>query len=423
LRGPGRIAALACLLCILGLGSAQAEEAGDIVLGAPTSLTTVEGAESLMAVRLAVEEINRAGGVLIGDRRRRLKLEAVDLKEIKTADSPRRAVARLREFILEKKPRALVIGPFRSEVFLASMDLLAAHKIPTLGCIAMSPAVDAKILSDPKYKYIFRVGLNTKYLVVYLIETMKLLRRKFGFDRVFILNQDVAWARSTAYLMIKLYFNRKGWRVLGQENFAEGATDFQAALRRAQDSRAQVLLAIFDMPSSGALVDQWREQDSRAALCGFISPVSGPGAWADFQGRLAGVTNVIFELGNIPSAKYRPATDFYRAFKARYGRAIQAGHGPAPAYESVRILVEAMERAGSLDPDRLAAALEATDRQGAMGRVRFHRGHQAVFGQDPRREALSCVIQWSQRGARKIVHPQALAEGEIQLPGIGKPGG
>ncbi|KMY69337.1 hypothetical protein AAU61_06550 [Desulfocarbo indianensis] len=405
------------------MGPAPAEEAGDIVLGAPTSLTTVEGTESLMAARLAVEEINRAGGVLIGSQRRRLKLEAVDLKEVKTAAPPGRAVARLREFILEKKPRALVIGPFRSEVLLASMDLLAEHKIPTVSCIAMSPAVDAKILSDPKYKFIFRVGLNNKYLATYLIETMKLLKRKFGFDRVFILNQDVAWARSTAYLMIKLYFNRKGWRVLGQENLAEGAADFKAALGRARERRAQVLLAIFDTPSSRALVEQWHEQGSRAALCGFISPVSGPGAWADFQGNLAGVMNVIFELGNIPSAKYRPATDFYRAFQARYGHAIQAGHGPAPAYESVRILAEAMERAGSLDPDRVAAALEATDRQGAMGRVRFHRGHQAVFGQDPQSEALSCVVQWSGKGERKIVHPQALAEEEIKLPRAGKPGG
>jgi branched-chain amino acid transport system substrate-binding protein len=52
--------------------------------------------------------------------------------------------------------------------------------LPTLGCIAMSPAVDAKILTNPKYKYIFRVGLNTKYLVAYLIETMKLLRGNSG---------------------------------------------------------------------------------------------------------------------------------------------------------------------------------------------------------------------------------------------------
>ena len=199
---------------------AAAGEGPEIILGAPTSLNTLEGSESLNAVRMAVAEINGAGGVTINGRAYRFRLEPFDLKEVGPASPPGEAVARLRGFIAEKKPHALVIGPFRSEVLLASMDLLAERRLPTLGCIAMSPAVDAKILTNPKYKYIFRVGLNTKYLVAYLIETMKLMRHKFGFERVFLLNQDVAWARSTAYLMLKLYLDRSGWQVLGQRELS-----------------------------------------------------------------------------------------------------------------------------------------------------------------------------------------------------------
>ncbi|EFK05359.1 conserved hypothetical protein [delta proteobacterium NaphS2] len=56
------------------------------------------------------------------------------------------------------------------------------------------------------------------------------------------------------------------------------------------------------------------------------------------------------------------------------GLPIQAGHGPAPAYESVYILAKAFESAQTLDPDGVAAALEATDRRGVMGRLMFHRG-------------------------------------------------
>ena len=103
------------------------------------------------------------------------------------------------------------------------------------------------------------------------------------------------------------------------------------------------------------------------------------------------------------------------------GNPIQSGHGPAPAYESVYVLAEALERAGSLDPDRVAAALEATDRRGVMGRVRFHRGHQAIYGQDPDQEALACVVQWSKNGGRIIVDPESLAEGKLTLPWFVKP--
>ena len=410
------IAAILCWTAPVAAG-----EGRDIILGAPTSLKTLEGSESLNAVRMAVAEINGTGGVNINGQRHKFRLESFDLREVDPAFPPAEAVARLRTFINAKKPDALVIGPFRSEVLLASMDLLAEKKLPTLECIAMSPAVDAKILTHPKYKYIFRVGLSTKYLVAYLIETMKLMKRKFGFRKVFVLNQDVAWARSTAYLMLKLYLSRSGWQVLGQENYPPEATDFRKSLARAKAEKAQVILTIFDMPNSRNLVMQWQEMKPLTAiLCGFISPASGPDAWRSFEEGLEGVINVIFELGNLPSSKYPLAETFFKAYKTRYGHPIQAGHGPAPAYESVYILAQAFERSGSLDPDRVAEALEATDRKGVMGRVIFHRGHQAVFGQNPRQNVLGCVAQWKAPGKRLIVYPQTIAEAQITLPAFMK---
>jgi branched-chain amino acid transport system substrate-binding protein len=422
-RLPGLVGllGLACLVLLVWTWPTAAGEPGEFVLGAPTSLATREGADCLRAAALAVEEINAAGGVAVGERRLRLRLEPFDLNDVQPGQPPARAVARLAAFIEAKNPQAMVIGPFRSEVLLEAMDLLAAKRLPALMSIAMSPAVDAKVLGDPKYRHLFRVCLSTRYLAAYLIETMKLLRRDFGFTRVYVLNQDVAWARSTASLMLRVYFERAGWQVLGQENLAEGAEDFRPALARIKEQGAQVILGIFDMPASAGLVRQWHEMKPPALLCGFVSPATGPEAWPLLGEGLVGLTNVIFEMGNLPSRRYAPAAEFSRAFQARYGRPVQAGHGPAPAYESVHVLAEAMARAGSLDPDRLAEALERTDRRGVMGRLRFHRGHQAVFGDDPKEEALACVVQWNAQGQRVIVHPQSVAEGRLFLPSFVKP--
>jgi branched-chain amino acid transport system substrate-binding protein len=154
----------------------------------------------------------------------------------------------------------------------------------------------------------------------------------------------------------------------------------------------------------------------KALLCGFISPMVGPSAWGTFNGKITGALNVIFELGNIPSFQWEPAMSFYRAYRVKYGRKIESGHGPAPAYESIYILAEAIERAGSLEPDKIVAALESTDRTGVMGRIRFHRGHQVIFGNDPGEDALACIFQWQKDGRRKIVYPLSVAEGEIELP-------
>ncbi|WP_051184624.1 ABC transporter substrate-binding protein [Desulfatiglans anilini] len=388
----------------------------EIVLGAPTSLGTLEGAESLKAARLAVDEVNAAGGVRVGGRVCRLRLEPCDLNDAAGRVRPEEAVARLERFIREQAPDVILIGPFRSEVLLASMDLLARHRIPTLVSIAMSPAVDAKILSDPRYRCIFRLSLSTRYLAARLIEALQMMRREFAFDKILILNQDVAWARSTISLLLKVYLDRSDWKVTGQENLSGETVDFSRFLNKARADGAHVILTIFDAPACGNLIEQWHTLKPPAVLCGFLSPAIGPGAWEAFGGRLEGVINVIFELGNLPSSRYAPAAAFYEAFEAAYGAPIEAGHGPAPSYESVYVFAEAIERAGSLEPEGVIAALEATDRQGSMGRLRFHRGHQAIFGEDPYIEALACVVQWQASGRRVIVHPAAIAEGPIALP-------
>ena len=154
-----------------------------------------------------------------------------------------------------------------------------------------------------------------------------------------------------------------------------------------------------------------------ALLAGFISPLAGPGAWKTFDQKVGGAVNCNFELGSaIASQKVPKSVDFYYAYEKKYGKPMEAGHGPAPTYESVYILKEAIERAGSLDPDAITAQIEKTDRMGVMGRIKFDEGHQAIFDMDPSQAAVACVFQWTEQGDRINVFPEALADGKIKLP-------
>jgi branched-chain amino acid transport system substrate-binding protein len=176
-------------------------------------------------------------------------------------------------------------------------------------------------------------------------------------------------------------------------------------------------MPVFDMPQSGILLKQWRDMKIPAILSGFISPMAGPGAWKTFDQKIGGLLNVNFEIGSaIPTSKYAPAKEFYEKYEKVYGKPMEAGHGPAPSYDSIYILAEAIERAGSLDPDKVVAELEKTDRKGVIGRIKFDDGHQVIYGDDPTKTAAACVAQWTNDGKRVIVFPTALAEGKIQLP-------
>ncbi|MFH1058906.1 MAG: ABC transporter substrate-binding protein [Pseudomonadota bacterium] len=403
-------------LAALTFKAAPAPAAEPIVLGVPTSLGVVEGKESLNAVKLAVDEINAAGGVKVGGEMRQFAVTDMDIRDASPGTPVPEALLGLEKMILEKKPHAIVVGPFRSEALLAGMDLIAKYKVPLLGTIAMTPASEKKIQEDPeKYKYIFRVSLNVTSWAGLLMGSMKNLQEKFGFTKVYLLNQDVLWARGTTGAM-KGWFEKNGWEVLGHDQFPTGAGDFAPVLMKAKMGGAQVLFTCFDMPESGILVKQWKAQKVPALMTGFISPMAGEAAWGAFEGKIGGLLNAIFELGNIPSQKYAPATAFYDAYKKKYGKAVEAGHGPAPSYESVYILKEAIEKAASLDPDALVKSLAATDRQGVMGKIKFNPGHQVVYGLDPKETATACIYQWGDKGGRTIVYPPALAEGDIKLP-------
>jgi len=269
----------------------------EIVFGVATSLGLLEGEESLRAVQVAVEEINKQGGITIGDRKRKLRVEAVDLRDAMPGVPVADALASLERLIVEKKVTAILVGPFRSEVLLPAMDIVAKHRVVLLGTIAMSPASETKVMRNEDYRYVFRLCLNSRYLVAYLIDSMKLLKQAFGFDKVFIMHQGVAWARTTVSLMIKLYFEKAGWRVLGVEDYPSGSTDYSSGLRKASERGAQVVLPIFDMPEAGNLVKQWKEMKVPALVCGFMSSMMGPGAWEISEGKVAGAISVSFEIG------------------------------------------------------------------------------------------------------------------------------
>lgn len=392
--------------------------AESIVIGVPTSLGFLEGKEAHKAVQIAVSEINSKGGVDVAGTKMKLEVVATDLRDAAPGVPVPEALLGLEKIILEKKPTALVVGPFRSEALIAGMDIISKYKVPLIGTVAMSPTSEKKIKENPqKYKYIFRTCFNSIYLVKYLAGTLTLINKEFGFNKVYVLHQDVAWARAGAGIMKKVFFDKAGWEVLGMEAYPTGSSDFSSALMKARAKGAQVILPIFDMPQSGILVKQWKAMKVPALMFGFISPLAGSNAWKTFDKKIGGGMNNNFEIGNsMATPKVPKSKAFFDKYKKVYGKEIQSGHGVAPAYEAVYILTDAIERAGSLDSDAIVAELEKTDRSGVMGRIKFDEGHQVVYGFDPKETALAAVLQWTDDGNRKIVFPASIANGKIHLP-------
>jgi len=145
---------------------------------------------------MAVDEINAKGGVLVGNTKHKLEAYSIDTREHEPGIPVHDALTAAEKLILEKKPHAIVLGNFRSEVLLAAMDLISKYKLPYICSIAMSPLMQKKVTDDyDKYKYIFRNCMNAPYLAMYLGGVMGFIKKEFNFNRATIITQDVLWAK------------------------------------------------------------------------------------------------------------------------------------------------------------------------------------------------------------------------------------
>lgn len=393
--------------------------ADPIILGVPTALGSIEGRDTLFIVRMAAEEINAKGGVMVDGQKRPLEVVSIDTRGHEAGIPVHDALTAVEKLILEKKPHAIVVGAFRSEILLASMDLIAKYKIPYICTIAMSPAFQKKVAENyDKYKYMFRMCLDGRYFVMYLTKLMGFLNKEFGFNKAHIVAQDVLWARGSGKALQGL-LPKQGWEIAGFDTYPIGSTDYSSSLIKVRMKKAHVIVPIGDMPQLAILSKQSRAMKVPALLAGEIAALCSQSSWEATEGAVEGFLNFIFEAGNIPVKSIPKSQVFHRNFGKRYGKkALEnlSGHGPAPSYDAVYALAAAIERAGTLEADAVVKALEQTDMHGAIGRIKFSKDHQVIFGFDPKAAALGVVIQWRKPGIRVPVFPEAVAEGKIELP-------
>ncbi|MCJ7749151.1 MAG: ABC transporter substrate-binding protein [Desulfobacterales bacterium] len=410
---------LTILFVVPNYAVAQLKPGDPIVIGVPTALGSIEGRDGWMAIQMARDEINAKGGVLVGNTKHKIEVYSIDTREHEPGIPVQDALTATEKLILEKKPHAIALGNFRSEVLLASMDLMSKYKLPYICSIAMTPLFQKKIADEyDKYKYCFRNALNAPYLVMYLQGVMGFVKKQFGFSKAYIIVQDTLWAQGTGKGLEKWY-KENGWEVASFDAYALGASDFSPSLIKVRAQKAQVIVPIFDMPQSGILLKQARAMQIPALLAGFISPVAPENAWDVFEKEVEGMVNMQFEIGPLPVKAVPKSVAFNENFGKKWGKDARmnlSGHGPGPSYDSIYIFANAIERAKTVEPDALVSALEKTDLSGVIGRIRFGKDHQVIFGFDPKETALGCAFQWRKPGTRAVVFPEVVAESKIELP-------
>ena len=400
---------------VLWCGPAAAQK--PIVLGAPLSSAYLYGWDAERGIRLAVDEINAQGGVAVGDKKRLFAVEVIDTRDLEPGVPVSEALMAVERLILNKGADFIVGGPNRSEAALAAMSLLSKHKkvsIVTSG--VLTPKYHKTVEANyDKFKYCFRIHGEAVNLIGEIIANFADLKEKYGLTKVFIMAQDVSHARGAAEVMGKVA-GSKGFEVTGTEIYPTGATDFSMGLLKAKSTGAQIINIWMDMPESAILLKQWYDLKIPALPFGStLAAAEQPGFWDATDGKGEYTLCNVVNAGNAPSEATPWTMKFYNAYAEKWGVEPE-GLGASSSYMAVYALKDAIERAGTIDSDKVVTALEQIDLMGVYGRLRFDpKTHQVIPSTDPKEGAVGSILQW-QDGKRVVVYPKSIAKGEILLP-------
>ena len=388
-----------------------------IVIGSPLSTAYLYGWDAERGIKLAVDEINAKGGVNVGGKKRPFKVEVIDTRDLEPGVPVSEALLAVEKLILDKKADFLVGGPVRSEAALAAMTLLSKYKkVSILTTGVLTPKYHALVAQQyDKFKYCFRIHGEAKQLVGEMFANFGELKEKYGFNNLFIIAQDVSHARGAANVMNKVAL-KKGWNVTGIEIYPTGATDFSMGLLKAKRTKSEIINIWMDMPESAILLKQWYDMKIPALPFGStLAAAEQPGFWKATKGKGEYTLCNVVNAGNAPSNATPWTMKFYNAYTKKWGVEPE-GLGTSSSYMAIYVLKDAIERAGTLDSDKVITELEKTDVMGVYGRLRFDpKSHQVIPADDPKDGAVGSILQW-QDGKRVVVYPKSIAMGTIQLP-------
>ena len=401
--------------CVCAL-SPKASVAQPIVLGVPISRGYPDGVDAERGITLAVEEINAKGGVNVDGKMRPFHLEIMDTRDLEPGVPVAEALLAVERLIIEKKANFIVGGPIRSEAALAAMDVLSKHKkVSILSAGVLSPAYQKRVGENyEKYKYCFRTTGNVVPMIEGTIRTFESIKAKKGFDRAFIMVQDVAHARA-AGTAVKDGLEKKGWKIIGYEVYHTGATDFSVGLSKAKDGKAQYLIPWFDMPEVSILMKQWYDMKVEALPIGYIQALKDEPTWKATDGKVAYSVAFYAKAGAVATNAIPLTEKFVPAHHKKYGVEPRS-EWASTSYMVAYILKDAIERVKGLETDIIIPALEKTDLMGTYGRIRFDpKNHQIIENGDPKETAVDLWAQWID-GKRVAVFPEKIATRSLELP-------
>ncbi len=376
------VAAVGCMFALMGLPQPAAAQ-DRVTIGVLTALTgplAAPGRFQMNGFNLAVEELNEAGGIQVGNRRLRVELRTYDTR----GNPAEGATAMQRLTTVDRVP--VVLGELSSGVVAAIGPIAADNEVPFVMTVPTGPN-----LTKQNNRYMFRVNAHNDQLTVALAEVV---RARSWQPLAFIAWNNDAGRGGVAGMRSAL---PQGWPIAYTGFFNVGEVDFSAHVTNMRNAGARAVMLLMDEEPGSLAISQIRAAGLSAQLIGTLAMGSDRFLARLDAARLNGMVQYNAFPPNAPIARIQ---NFSRRYRAKFN---EEAHGfAAQSYDGLMVAAAAITAAGTAtDARRVRDALARTDHQGVIGQIRFDAEGQA--------NPPIYVTEWCPDGRRRIVAPADVA--------------
>ncbi|MFX1375176.1 MAG: ABC transporter substrate-binding protein [Promethearchaeota archaeon] len=423
-----------------------------IKIGTLADLTHISGEGTFQGSYSAIKQINEAGGIsitqstdetfpngtyyfgIIGEN----TYEAEPILDVSKA-------VLAAERLLTIDDPDFVIGGFRTEATMAVEDYICnAEKIFMITGADADGLLTKVSTNYSSYKYLFRTmptnaSSSAKEIVEFYALVLKpAMEAALGVsvDKVAIIRENLPWALPMSYVLQGYYapygywgLNNNPWfnfTIVYEIAYPITATpaDFTTYMNQLQTSGAQIVFPLISMQGGILLMTQYNNLQPDYIIAGIDHMSQFGDYWYDTDGNCA---YEIIMQSTTRTNKTSLTIPMWDAYAYLWGK--DPFYPAIGSYDSVYMLLDAINKVQSIDSDDIIAQLETINIinpfEGAGGNIAFNFMHDLIEGYDPISEIIYSTYlwkQWQSGGTQSIVtsagyiYPEWIVDSAIQIP-------
>jgi branched-chain amino acid transport system substrate-binding protein len=390
-------------LALIAAAPALAAEDETLTIGMTMSQTgplNVDSVAQMRGYETWRDEVNAAGGIKAGDHRYKVRFVSYD------DQSQGGRVQQLYTRLINQDKAQFLFSPYSSG--LTATAAVITEQYGKLMVVTGGAEPKTYQLGN---KYLFQVISPADQ---YLSGAIAALHAKNPQAKLAFVYSDDPFSKAVM-LAARQQARAAELEVVLDESYAPSTTDFSPIINKVIAAKADVLMGGGHYTDGATLARQLYDQKAGLKMLALLV-APGDDKFASLGPAAQGVT--------VPSqweiqATYKPdfgptATEFAKAFEEKFK--VAADYHSASGYSAGAILQQAIEKAGSIDPEKVAVALNETDVTTFFGHVKF--------ATDPAHHGLQIahemvVAQWQTKNgklAREVIWPEAAKTADLVYP-------